>query len=225
MQTLTLHGALGAAAQFDRLLSSPGGWTSIHTLDFYDHGRSLATSSSHKIPDYVQQVHQCITDNQLHNVCLFGYSMGGYVAMQVARLYPHLVARVITLATKYTWSPEIAAKEVAMLNADKIEAKVPALATALMQRHKDWRKVLAYTAETLTDLGEHNYLNTAALTEIQTPVLLLSGDSDKMVPFAETVDIWKQLPNAQLGILPGTPHQFENVDITLLTQLISNFIR
>ena len=47
-----------------------------------------------------------------------GHSMGGYVALKLALKRPELVDRIITLGTKFNWTPEVAAKEVKMLNPD-----------------------------------------------------------------------------------------------------------
>jgi len=45
-----------------------------------------------------------------------------------------------------------------------------------------------------------------------------------MVTLDETVAVYKQLPNAQLGVLPGTPHAFEQVNVSLLSRLIKEFV-
>jgi len=49
------------------------------------------------------------------------------------------------------------------------------------------------------------------------------GDRDKMVSQEETARIQKSIPNAQLAILPGTPHPIEQVDISLLTGHLRHF--
>ena len=60
-----------------------------------------------------------------------------------------------TLATKLAWTPEISARETAMLDPAVIRAKVPKFAAALEARHTaaGWEKLLAHTAELLFDLG------------------------------------------------------------------------
>jgi pimeloyl-ACP methyl ester carboxylesterase len=42
---------------------------------------------------------------------VFGYSMGGYVALHLAATSPARIRRVATLATKLVWTAEIAARE------------------------------------------------------------------------------------------------------------------
>ncbi len=61
-------------------------------------------------------------------------------------------------------------------------------------------------------LGNSNTLIAEDYTVIDIPVILLLGDRDKMVSLEETATVYRSLPNAQLGILPGTPHPIEQVD-------------
>ena len=61
-------------------------------------------------------------------------------------------------------------------------------------------------------------------TDIKTPSLLLLGDRDKMISTDETFAVYKQLPNAQLGILPATAHPIEKANIATLSFFIEQFI-
>jgi pimeloyl-ACP methyl ester carboxylesterase len=104
---------------------------------------------------------------------------------------------------------------------------VPAFAALLQERHapNDWLQLLEQTSQLLTDLGKQNTLQLEDYGTIATPSLLLLGDRDKMVTFDETVAVYRQLPNAQLGVLPGTPHALEQVNVTLLTEIIKKFMQ
>jgi pimeloyl-ACP methyl ester carboxylesterase len=96
----------------------------------------------------------------------------------------------------------------------------------LQQRHapNDWLVLLDKTKELLTNLGKQNTLQLEDYTYITTPSLILLGDRDKMVTLEETAAVYKQLPNAQLGVLPGTPHAFEQVNVSVLAEMITRFI-
>jgi pimeloyl-ACP methyl ester carboxylesterase len=158
---------------------------------------------------------------------IFGYSMGGYVALYLAAHHPEAVDRIITLGTKYQWSPEIAAKETAMLNPVAIETKVPKFAAQLSQRHSpaDWKIVLEKTASMLLEMGSRPPLQIADFSQIKNEVLLLLGDKDKMVTLQETAEVFRQLPNAQLGVLPNTSHPVEAADKEHLAFVIRKFLQ
>ena len=163
---------------------------------------------------------------EIESIHIFGYSMGGYVAMYLAKHHPLRIKKIITLATKFNWDETIAANETKMLNADKIEEKLPNFAADLQKRHalNNWKTVLAKTATMLTAMGEDNPIKPADYPTIQHPVLLMLGDRDKMVTLDETVEVYKNLPKAQLAILPNTGHPIEMVDADLLAFEIKSFL-
>ncbi len=113
-----------------------------------------------------------------------------------------------------------------MLNADKIETKLPDFAAALQKRHtpNNWKTVLEKTAAMLTAMGKDNPIKPADYPAIQHPVLLMLGDRDKMVTLNETVEVYKNLPKAQLAILPNTGHPIEMVNANRLAFEINSFL-
>ena len=42
---------------------------------------------------------------------IFGYSMGGYVALHAARRHPERIGSIMTLGTKFAWDTPTAEKE------------------------------------------------------------------------------------------------------------------
>ncbi|HJU45517.1 MAG TPA: alpha/beta fold hydrolase, partial [Chitinophagaceae bacterium] len=179
------------------------------------------------IPLFAEQVHRYIEDQQLQQVNIFGYSMGGYVAMYLAKMYPQSVHKVITLATKFHWDEETAAKELRQSDPEKIAAKVPAFAEALQKRHapNDWKELLQRTGSMLEALGKSNTLQPGDYGSIETPCLVLLGDRDKMITLEETLNVYRSLPKAEMGILPGTAHPIEQANKIVLSSMIRYFLQ
>ena len=223
---LLLHGAIGAPEQLRPLAQRLSKTFKVYTPCFSGHGEAPVSDSLFSIEVFAADVLQFMAQNQLARVSVFGYSMGGYVAMYLAKHYPDRIDKVVTLATMFRWEPEIANREIQMLNPEKIEQKLPVFAETLQQRHlkNDWKGVLHKTAAMMTALGNDNTLSAEDYAAITAPVLVLVGDRDKMVGIEETVSIYKALPNARMGVLPGTPHPIEQVDIEVLGFSISHFL-
>jgi pimeloyl-ACP methyl ester carboxylesterase len=224
---LLLHGALGSRDQLVPLSQALQDKFHTHSFNFSGHGGRPFPADPFSIPLFSNEILEYMQQNNISQASIFGYSMGGYAAMYLANHHPEKVNTLITLATKYHWDEKTAAKEVKMLDATTIQEKIPAFAAQLQQRHasNDWKELLDKTKQLLLGLGNNNALQAEDYTSITTPSLLLLGDRDKMVSLDETVAVYKQLSSAQLGILPGTPHPLEQVNITLLTQLITDFIK
>jgi pimeloyl-ACP methyl ester carboxylesterase len=223
---LLLHGAIGAKDQLQSLAELLKTHYHIHTLNFDGHGGAAMPGEAFSIPLFAKNVNDYCAVAGITNTDIFGYSMGGYVGMYLAKQFPSLVGKLITLATKFHWDEMIAAKETKMLDATVIAQKVPAFAAQLQQRHapNDWIQVLDKTKEMLLNLGKQNTLQLDEYTTIQTPSLIMLGDKDKMVTAEETLAVYRVLPSAQLCILPNTPHPLEQVDTGLLAYHITRFL-
>lgn len=198
----------------------------VHRLNFSGHGGAPFTEPNFSIPLFAKEVIRFLDEKKIEQIPVFGYSMGGYVAMYLANHYPLRVHKVITLATKFHWNTAIADAEINMLQADKIEEKLPAFAGHLQKRHapNDWKIVLEKTAAMLFDMGGNNPLQAGDYALIHHPVLLMIGDRDDMVSLDETVMVFDQLPHAQLAVLPNTAHPIEKVNIERLARELKLFI-
>ena len=223
---LLLHGAIGAIEQLYQLEQKLTDSFTVHTLNFSGHGSSAFAVEEFSIKLFASEVIAFLNKNKIDSISIFGYSMGGYVAMYLAKNHPQRIKKIITLATNFTWDENIAAQEIKMLNADKIEEKLPDFAAALQNRHapNNWKTVLGKTAAMLTAMGKDNPLKAADYPGIQHPVLLMLGDRDKMVALDETVEVYKNLPKAQLAILPNTAHPIEMLNADRLTSEIKTFL-
>lgn len=223
---LLLHGAIGASDQLATIAEDLSNTYKVYTLDFNGHGGMPFSESPFSIALFANEVLDFMNKEELNNVSIFGYSMGGYVAMYLAKYHPEKIDRIITLATKFHWDAETAAKETKMLNADKIEEKLPAFAAALAKRHSpnEWKEVLGKTAAMLINMGNNNPLKVEDYTNIIHPCMILLGDRDKMITLDETINVYKTLPNAQMGMLPNTQHPIEQVNMSYLLFYIRQFM-
>jgi pimeloyl-ACP methyl ester carboxylesterase len=223
---ILLHGAIGASDQLQPLadaLKQRG--FQPHLFDFSGHGNKPMHEAGFGMEVFVAELQQYILEHNLQQPAVFGYSMGGYVALTLAARAPQLVGRIATLATKFAWDPETAAKESKMLDPDTIREKVPKFAAALAQRHgASWEHLLQQTADMMRDLGNQPALSQDMLGQVQTPVLLGIGDRDNMVSLDETLQVFKTLPQSQLYMLPGTKHPIETMPIDNLNIILSSFL-
>ena len=125
MDVVLLHGALGSAAQLAQLkeLLTPN--LKTHVVEFEGHGDTPPGDRPFRSRHFAENVLGCMSSAQLERAVLFGYSMGGYVALWLAKEIPERVAAVVTLGTKLGWNPETAAREAGRLNPATLRTKVP----------------------------------------------------------------------------------------------------
>lgn len=223
-ELLLIHGAIGSAAQMEPLAAAFRQHFTVHNINLPGHGGQEGPAAF-SMKDFVEHVNNYCTEKRLDEVVVFGYSMGGYIGMLLAKRNPQMVRRLVTLGTKFHWDAATAAKEGKMLNPSVIREKVPRFAQSLEQRHgAGWEAVLLKTAAMLEELGADPLLSDAAYASLQTPVLLMLGDRDQMVGMEETIAVYRQLPAGALAVLPGTPHPVEQLEIPVIAAPAMRFL-
>lgn len=224
---LILHGALGSASQLEpvRAAFENQGLT-VHSLNLSGHG-SAAFQPQFGIEQFAADVRQWLDIQSIRTVNIFGYSMGGYVALEFARKYPDRVGSIVTLGTKFDWSVESAAREVRKLNPEKIIEKVPAFARILEKRHapNDWKELIQKTSVMMTGLGENPLLTPEILKSVNNQTWVCLGDQDDMADRQYSEEVAGLLPNGKFLLLESTPHPIEKVSMEKLTGIATQAFR
>ncbi len=223
---LILHGALGSAEQLEPVkaaLLNKG--LKVQSLNLSGHG-GAAFQSQFGIEQFTKEVLNELNRLDLTTTNIFGYSMGGYVALWLAKNHPQRIGKIVTLGTKFDWSEESASKEIKKLNPEKIIDKVPAFARTLEQRHapNDWKELMRKTADMMTELGRKPQLTRETLQSIHQPTFICLGDQDDMADKNYSQEVVKLLPNGKFLTLEDTPHPIEKVDLgKLIGILVTEF--
>jgi pimeloyl-ACP methyl ester carboxylesterase len=223
---LLLHGAIGSADQLKPIATAVAHKYIVHTLNFSGHGGEQDIPDF-RIESFADDVLHYLRMHKIESVHVFGYSMGGYVALYLAKHHPEKINKVFTLATKFLWNPAIAQQEINMLDANKVAEKIPAFAQILEKRHSpnDWKMVLKKTADMMIVLGNDNPLKKEDYEHIQQPVLIGIGDKDTMVTLEETIEVYRKLKQANLIVFPKTPHPIEKVTVDRLAKEMELFFQ
>jgi pimeloyl-ACP methyl ester carboxylesterase len=161
-------------------------------------------------------------------VDLFGFSMGGMIAQEIALKEPTLVRRMILAGSGPAGGVGISTVA-GVANYDLLRAtftgqdpkqylfftRTPNGIEAgkaflkRLQERTDKRDseiaVWAYVSQ-LQALRAWGEKPAADLSAIKQPVLVANGDDDRMVPTSNSHDLAKRLPNAQLVIYPDAGH-------------------
>jgi pimeloyl-ACP methyl ester carboxylesterase len=223
---ILLHGALGDGTQLAALAAALGDGRSVTMLELPGHGATPAGPHALRIDGFAAAVLGEMDRRGIARADFFGYSMGGYVALYLAGTAPDRVGRVATLATKLAWTPEVAARESAMLDPVTIREKIPKFAAVLEARHTalGWEALLSRTAELMHELGHHPAVTDELLEQIAHPVRIGVGDRDATVSIDESAAAVRKLARGELEVHPRTPHPFEKAPVDRITRSIAEFL-
>lgn len=214
---LMLHGALGASGQFDPLKQKLEKYFEILSPDLEGHGGREIPEEPFSFPLFASGIVKFLDDHKVPKTHIFGYSMGGYCALWMAKHFPDRVGKIFTLATKFEWNEASALRESSMLNPGRMEEKIPAFAGLLAQRHapQNWKTVVQKTAEMMTALGI-SHLTESDFRSIRHQACIAVGDRDNMVTPEESSRVSAFLTGGQLRVMTNTPHPFEKMDMEKL---------
>lgn len=218
---ILLHGALGTSTQMKKIEEHFMSHYKVYRLTFYGHGEN-ADVPSFSIAQMVDQLREFIVKEKLVNFSIFGYSMGGYVALKYAMKSVFGIENIFTFGTKFNWTRVNASKEVQKLNPELMIQKVPHFVDWLKQQHgSNWEKVVLNTADMMKSLGENNQLANDDLSKINCLVTISLGIEDGMVTIEESNEINKRLRQSRMLVFENAGHDISTLTEDHLETLVS----
>jgi pimeloyl-ACP methyl ester carboxylesterase len=217
---LVVHGALGSAEQMRPIAEALGELAPTRLVELPGHGDTALGVHEFSIRGFGGVLAAAAGASR---PLVFGYSMGGYAALALEAERPGTFAGIVTLGTKFAWTPEAAAREVARLDASVIAAKVPRFAAMLEARHSrsgGWELNLSRTAALLTAIGRAPILDDATLARLSLPVLFGVGERDDTVGADETARVAAAVTNGRSTVLTGAGHAIESVSVDAIVTLV-----
>jgi pimeloyl-ACP methyl ester carboxylesterase len=220
---ILLHGALGAAIEFDELVPYLEQHFKVYRFDLSGHGQNNS-EEEFSMQLFARDLKNFIQENNLELPQIFGYSMGGYVSYTLAKDEPELIGDIMSLGTKLKWDPLIAKLETSKLNPEKIMEKVPQFGAYLESIHLDWKKNMEKTAQLMIGLGNGDALTFEDFGKIKNKCFIGLGDMDEMVSCQETIDVDAALLNSHYYKLPNSRHSLPQLDKKVLAEKIIEFL-
>lgn len=195
----------------------------VHVVDFPGYGESVAIE-----PYTLESLAKTVAQALPQRIHIIGWSLGGQVALQWARLAPQQIERLVLIGTtpcfrqREDWAHglsdpvmaefanslaqdyEATLKRFLSLQArsgDEARATITALRAQLFARGRPSLSTLRAGLAILAELDLRE-----AVGEIQQATLLLHGSHDTLTPPAAAQWLSQALPHAQLEIVRGAAH-------------------
>lgn len=186
--------------------------------DLRGFGKSSTTvDTPYAMDDFASDIAGLLDQLGIGKAAVAGHSMGGYVALAFARLFPDRVAGLGLVASqtladppdrkegRYKSAAEVAEKGIggvvdAMAPKLTGDPNLQAFAREVMERQKPQAYIgaLKAMAERLD--------STPLLASMRYPVVLVHGDADALIPVERAREVKDAVPRALLAELPGVGH-------------------
>lgn len=185
--------------------------------DLRGFGDSSTIDPAQGMDDYASDVTVLLDSLDIQKAAIAGHSMGGYVALAFARLYPERV-RGLGLVSSQVVADAPERKEGRYKSAADVERNgigsvVEAMAPKFTQDETlqsyartamERQQPAAYIAA-LKAMAER-YDSTRLLPSFDFPVVVIHGDSDSLIPIDRAREVKAALPQAHLVEIEGAGH-------------------
>lgn len=186
-------------------------------LDLRGFGGSSTVESFYTMEDFAGDIAALLDHLNIQTAAIVGHSMGGYIALAFARLYP---ARVTGLGlvgsqaladaadrkeVRYKSAAEVADKGIGSVVAVMTPKLTPdARLQEYAKRSMEGQQPAAYIGA-LKAMAER-VDSTPALASFHFPVVLVHGDADALIPIDRAREIKAAIPAAHLVEINGAGH-------------------
>ena len=232
-----LHGGMGTVDMFAQLLPALAETRQVIAVELQAHGHTGDVDRPLSFELMADDIATLVKQLQLNTADIFGYSLGGGVALQTAIRHPDVVRKLVVASAGFKrdgWYPEVLAGMSAM-NAEIAKTWVGSpmheAYASVAPRPEDWPTLVGKLGELL----RKDYDWSAGVSGLKAPTLILVGDADG-VRLPHAVEMFALLgggladvgfgppPKSQLAVLPGTTHFTILTRTDLLLPIIPPFL-
>ncbi|MBC8269508.1 MAG: alpha/beta hydrolase [Rhodospirillaceae bacterium] len=238
METLVfVHGHLGGGSQWADQSAVFGDRFQVFAPDLPGFGERRHLDAPERIKDFALFVLDELSSLGVDRFHLVGHSMGGMIVQEMTTLAPKRVDRLVLYGTGPVgplpgrFEPISESKRRAA--EDGVEATGRRIsATWFMEGEKAERyHVCANLAVGVTlqaMLAGLSAMDTwsgkAELPHIKSPTLVLWGDGDRTYPWSQPEQLWKEIPNTNLAVVPGCAHAVHLEKPDIFNAVLMDFI-
>jgi methylmalonyl-CoA epimerase len=221
---VVLHGALGSTAlETDRLVRFWERRFRVVAVDLRGHGESPTPDRAPTWADFTDDVVAVADALSLDRFRLFGFSMGGGVALAVASRLGARVERLAVHGVNVRWDE--AEVEAMVGPMERVEAENPFWARRLAETHgaDRWETLVAHAVAFTRGLPSEP-MPDDFLHAITAPTLVSHGDADRFFRLDHPLHLRRTIPGARLWVIPGLDHPIQGVDAEAFARAVGDHL-
>jgi len=185
--------------------------------DLRGFGESTITNSSPKIEDYAEDIAGMLDYLGIQKAAIVGHSMGGYVALAFARLYPEHVSGLGLVSSQVLPDPPDRKEGRYKSAADVEENGIESVVATMTPKFTSDEKLQGFARPMMERQPPAAYVgalkamaerpdSTPLLSKLEVPVVIIHGNADALIPFERAREVKAALPQAHLVEISGVGH-------------------
>lgn len=229
---LMIHGGMGTALDnFSAAISALSSTFKIVAPDSRGHGKTRNPERELSYSLMADDIAELISEMELDRPCIFGWSDGGQIALDLAIRYPDLPGAIAVGGAYIRLTDEYfeGAKSVGIQGPGDVDYELfkdnaPEAVEHWSELHAGqgegyWKEL--FLALSYAQMNPPPY-DESDLKKIIAPTLIFLGDRDKVVPVEQAVEMYRNIPSAELAIVPDADHSLRR-NSPLITRLANDF--
>ena len=229
---VVLHGAYMDIPSMGEIIPRLAQTHRVYALEFQGHGRTSDIDRPITYQNLADDVAAFMDAVGLEQADVFGYSMGGQAALQLAIRHPVRVNKLVAASVAYDlrgWQPVYTA----FIPQMSVEGF---LQMPFFKEQADRKPGFPALIEKLIQLEKEPMAWEAEVKQLTMPVLIIAGDADvstlehntalfKLLGGGVMGDMGKPLPASRLAVMPATSHTAVITQVDMLHSFIEPFLK
>jgi pimeloyl-ACP methyl ester carboxylesterase len=201
--------------------------------DLRGHGKTNNPQGEWRYDLMADDIAALITDLDLKNPSICGWSDGGEIALELAMRYPGLASAYIVGAVMIKYSDSYLQsikgwgfEGPGEVNFDQIQSATPEYVEMIQEAHSPqgseyWKELL--TGISTMWFTPFNYTD-EDFRKISATMLIMIGDRDQFIPVEHAVEMYRLIPNAELAVVPNGDHALPRTKVDLFADTVMEFL-
>jgi pimeloyl-ACP methyl ester carboxylesterase len=185
--------------------------------DLRGFGESSTLDSFYTMEDYASDLAGLLDYLGIQKAAIAGHSMGGYVALAFARLFPERVRGLGLVASQVVADSEERKQGRYKSAAEVAEHGIGSVVETMTPKFTSHKRLQAFAREAMERQQPAAYISalkamaervdsTPLLSSFHFPVVLIHGDADSLIPIDRAREVKAALPQAHLVEISGAGH-------------------
>ena len=185
--------------------------------DLRGFGESTIVDSPFTMDDYASDIAGLLDQLGIQKTAIVGHSMGGYVALAFARLYPERVSGLGLVSSQVLADPPDRKEGRYKSAADVSDKGIGGVVETMTPKFTSDERLRAFARETMERQQPAAFIgalqamaermdSTPLLPSFKFPVVIIHGEADALIPIDRAREVKNAIPQAHLVELNGAGH-------------------
>jgi 3-oxoadipate enol-lactonase len=185
--------------------------------DLRGFGESTTVDSAFTVDDYASDIAGLLDQLGIQKTAIVGHSMGGYVALAFARLYPERVSGLGLVSSQVLADPPDRKEGRYKSAADVSDKGIGGVVETMTPKFTSDERLQAFARESMERQQPAAFIgalkamaermdSTPLLSSFKFPVVIIHGEADALIPIDRAREVKNAIPQAHLVELNGAGH-------------------